>query len=154
MKEASNDLIGIVSNFYNRYNSLSDTTTSARLSENKWSLKEIIGHLIDSASNNHQRFVRLQLTDNLMFPDYSSDNENWLKIEHYNALSWNTILSLWKEFNLLIAHIILHVKADCLGHSWIVSNKPATLDYLIHDYIRHLKEHIAHFQDRYDEIVS
>jgi len=154
MKEISNELIGIVNNFYDRYNSLSDTITSARLSENKWTLKEIIGHLIDSASNNHQRFVRLQLTDNLMFPDYSSDNENWLKIEQYNALSWNSILSLWKEFNVLIAHIILHVKTDCLAHTWLVGNKPATLDYLINDYIRHSKEHIEHFQDRYDEIIS
>jgi hypothetical protein len=154
MKETSDALIGIVKDFYAKYQSLSDTITSMRLSEDKWTLKEIIGHLIDSASNNHQRFVRLQLVDNLIFPGFKNDNEKWLQIEQYNALSWISVLSLWKEYNLLIANIVVNVKKDSLAHTWLADKKSTRLDDLINNYILHLKEHIAHFQDRYDEIVS
>jgi hypothetical protein len=153
MKESSDRLIGVVKDFYEKYHSLNDKITSVRLSADKWTLKEIIGHLIDSASNNHQRLIRLQLADNLIFPGYSADNEKWLKIEQYNGLSWTTVLSLWKEFNMLIANIILNVNVTCLHNKWLKEDSPIELRDLILDYVRHLEEHLAHFENRHHEIM-
>src|SRR5271157_5522140 len=154
MKETSDKLIGIVRNFYEKYQPLNDKIASVRLSVDKWTLKEIIGHLVDSASNNHQRLIRLQLVDYLIFPDYSADNEKWLKIEKYNSLPWTAILSLWKEFNILIANIILNVNMSCLRNKWLKEDAPIELRDLILDYVRHLEEHLSRFEDRYHEISS
>ena len=71
-----------------RWRSLPEQSITFRPSEDAWSVKEIIGHLIDSASNNHQRFVRLQLADRLDFPDYGDENVNWVKIQNYQAQKW------------------------------------------------------------------
>ena len=67
----------------NRYQRLPAEIIAARPDPGEWSIKEIFGHLIDSASNNHQRFVRLQITDNLSFPDYSRDNGTWIAVQKY-----------------------------------------------------------------------
>ncbi len=151
MKETSDKLIGIIKNFYGKYQPLNDEIASKRLAVDKWTLKEIIGHLIDSASNNHQRIIRLQLVDDLIFPDYSADNEKWLKIEQYNRLPWTTLLSLWKEFNILIANIILHVNMDCIHNKWLKEDAPVELHHIILDYVRHLEEHLSHFEERHHE---
>ena len=63
--------------------SLPNDTIEARPKAGEWSVKEIVGHLVDSASNNHQRFVRLQVTDGLVFPDYSQDNDSWVAIQSF-----------------------------------------------------------------------
>src|SRR4051812_3645052 len=66
--------------------------------EGKWSPKEIIGHLIDSASNNHQRFVRAQFTDDLVFPGY--EQESWVRAQKYSEEPWPLLVVLWRSFNL------------------------------------------------------
>ena len=74
MEDISQKLNSIVNNFYQKYQELNDEIISKRFSTDGWTLKETIGHLIDSTSNNHQRFVRLQIIDELIFPDYSQGN--------------------------------------------------------------------------------
>ena len=84
-----------VRNLIEGFSDIDDKLASVRLSEDKWSLKDIIGHLIDSAANNYQRFIRLQETDRLSFPAY---DYNWIKIVKYNSLPFSQILELWKQF--------------------------------------------------------
>src|SRR5437764_8545226 len=72
--------------------------------QGKWSPKEIIGHLIDSASNNHQRFVRAQFTDDLIFAGYEQDA--WVSVQQYGRESWPLLVQLWKSFNLHLAHVM------------------------------------------------
>ena len=116
-----------------------------------WSTKEIIGHLIDSASNNHQRFVRLQLTDILTFPDYGQDNIHWVTIQHYQERAWTELLDLWCAFNIQIAHIIRSVDPACLSHAWQVdSSTRYTLFDLMVDYLRHLRDHVTQIDDTLD----
>ncbi|MGD8962943.1 MAG: DinB family protein [Desulfobacterales bacterium] len=117
-------------------------------SANAWSIKEIIGHLIDSASNNHQRFVRLQLEQLLIFPDYSTDNILWVRIQKYQERTWAELLDLWGQFNYQLAHIMRSVDPDCLSHTWQVdSNTRYTLFDLMTDYLRHLEDHLIQIGD-------
>ena len=119
-----------------------------RPSSDAWCVKEIIGHLIDSASNNHHRFVRLQLTEHLTFPDYGQDNIHWVRIQNYQDRSWPELLDLWRHFNNQLAHIMRSVDPDCLSHTWQVdSNTRYTLFDLMTDYLRHLEDHLIQIGD-------
>jgi hypothetical protein len=127
---------------------LPEPTLTFRLSEDAWSIKEIIGHLIDSASNNHQRFVRLQLTDRLTFPDYGQDNIHWVRIQNYQDRTWEELLSLWRHFNIQMADIIRSVDPSCLSHFWQVDPQTSvTLFDLMTDYLRHLELHLDQIAD-------
>lgn len=152
MTSIASELKQAVERFYSKHSSLPDSLTGVRLSEDRWSLKEIIGHLIDSASNNHQRFLRLQLTDRLQFPDYRKDNERWLRLERHNELAWSELLALWRSYNLLLAHIIRRLDPESLGHVWVAEEREATLAELASGYLTHLQEHLEHFERRLLEL--
>jgi transposase-like protein len=127
---------------------LSEEVLTFRCSEGAWSIKEIIGHLIDSASNNHQRFVRLQLEQRLIFPDYGQDNIHWVKIQKYQDRNWQELLGLWRFYNIQLAHMIRSVDSSCLGHAWVLDEKTImTLFDLMIDYRRHLKDHLDQIND-------
>jgi hypothetical protein len=122
------------------------------VTEGKWSAKEIIGHLIDSASNNHQRFVRAQFQDDLVFARYEQDR--WVQAQQYNRESWPLLVQLWKSFNLHLIHLMAqipeevrlmpHARHNLHQVAWkrIGEDEPATLDYFMRDYIEHLKHHL------------
>jgi hypothetical protein len=134
-----------------RWRDLSDHTLTLRPSADAWSIKEIVGHLIDSASNNHQRFVRLQLTDALQFPDYGQDNENWVRIQKYQDRPWSELLGLWRYFNNHLSHIILSVDPSCLEHAWVVETQSEIrLFDLMVDYLRHFENHLDQIADILD----
>jgi len=124
--------------------------TSVRLAADKWSLREIVGHLVDSASNNHQRFVRLQDSDHLQFPGYQA--ERWLEIQRPGQLPWPTLLALWQSYNALLLHLAAGARPECLGNTWDTPEGPRSLEFLIADYYRHLAEHAEHFRGRLDEV--
>lgn len=115
----------------------------------KWSIKEIIGHLIDSASNNHHRFVKGQLTEKLVFDNYAQDD--WVRIQRYQEMNWHELLILWRSFNLHLAQIIEATsEAPRYEHVLIQKNvqtqeesDPMTLDYLMEDYVTHLMHHLG-----------
>ena len=149
-----NELKEITYISYEKYKNLDDTITSIKLSADKWSLKEIIGHLIDSAANNHQRFIRLQICSKLIFPDYQEDNNKWITLSQYNKMIYKNILLLWKHYNILLMNIIKNVGKKALSNYWIMDNKKFTLKELIIDYIRHIKEHLEQFEKRWEEIIK
>jgi hypothetical protein len=153
MEKIYNELNSVVNAFYKKYKDLDNEITSKRLAADKWTLKEIIGHLIDSASNNHQRFVRLQIVDELIFPGYGKDNSKWLEIQKYNEMNFSDIMMLWKQYNILIGNIIKKADVSKLENRWINSegDKKALRDLMI-DYVRHLKDHNQHFEQTLQEI--
>ena len=132
---------------------LTNEQTSIRPAPGKWSPKEIIGHLIDSASNNHQRFVRAQFTDDLIFPGYAQNE--WVTLQGYNEAHWMDLLNLWKSFNLHLAYYIDQIPDDVLTKeryrhnlhqiAWqtVPENQSTNLYYFIHDYIGHLEHHLG-----------
>src|SRR5438093_9211691 len=77
---------------------------AARRDGTAWSAKETIGHLIDSAANNHARFVLAQLRDDLVFPGY--EQNRWVEVQHYREASWPQLIELWRAYNLHLLHIM------------------------------------------------
>ena len=123
-----------------------------KLAEDKWTLKEMIGHLIDSASNNHQRFIRLQSGDLLSFPAY--DGEDWIRVEKHNRLEWSALVALWYNYNLLLLNIIANVDDSSLGNIWVKGEDAIPLDELIVDYFRHIAVHRDLFEKRLAEVAE
>jgi hypothetical protein len=154
MKKTADELNKVITGFFSELSIIDEAITGINLSEDKWSLKEIIGHLIDSASNNHQRFVRLKINDNLEFPDYNKDE--WLNVQHHNKMPFKDLISLFLYFNKLISSIIENTDHNFLKNKWITkwdeNTSYITLENLIIHYLEHLKGHIKHFNERLDEI--
>jgi hypothetical protein len=111
-----------------------------------WSLKEILGHLVDSAANNHQRFVRLQQGNLVNYPVYQQ--EFWARTQHCNSFDWGMLIQLWYSYNQLLLHVINHIPENTLQNSWQVENKSMTLQWLVQDYFRHLFHHMQQFEER------
>lgn len=103
--------------------------------------KEILGHLIDSAANNHQRFVWARFTDPLIWPEY--DGDSWVEIHRYRERPWIALVTLWEALNLQVAAVIESMPADRLGTSCrIGENPPAPLEWVMRDYLRHMRHHL------------
>ena len=99
-----------------------ETITQKRNRQNR-TIKQILGHLIDSASNNHQRMIRLQYSkDLLFFPDYRQDNDLWIALQDYQHTDWNNLIQLWKFFNLHIIQVIKSVDQTKLDSYWCERN--------------------------------
>ena len=107
----------------------------------KWSKKEILGHLIDSASNNHQRFVRAAILGGLEFPGY--DQERCIAIQKPNQGSWEMLIDLWSAYNWYLAHVLSQFPASSERIPCSIGgNAPVTLLWLANDYVEHLKHHL------------
>jgi hypothetical protein len=120
---------------------ISDEEASIKPALNKWSNKEILGHLIDSACNNQQKFVRTMAQSHLDFVGYAQDF--WVSQQHYNQASWLQIVELWLAYNQHIAHIIEHVNPDFLQNTITIDgNGLYTLEFIMQDYAEHLKHHL------------
>lgn len=112
----------------------------------KWSKKQILGHLIDSAANNHQRFVRVQLTDGLSLLGYAQND--WVEVQQYNSAAWSDLLTLWKHYNQHLLHVIAQIPAEKLANTVRVGDgEPVTLGFLVEDYVRHLQHHLRQILD-------
>lgn len=129
-----------------------DADVSARpLASGKWSPREIVGHLIDSAANNHQRFVRGQLQDDLVFLGYAQ--EDWVRVQHYADAPWPDLVELWRLYNLHLARIMELTPPDRrmsprarhniqeIGFAAPIE-ATATLDGIMLDYVEHLLHHL------------
>jgi len=97
----------------------SDEEAARRPAPDKWSRKEIIGHLIDSASNNHGRFVRAQMHDHLSFAGY--DQDAWVRIQRYQDRPWADLVRLWQAYNHHIAHIMGQSMEALIHHFKLVT---------------------------------
>jgi hypothetical protein len=106
-----------------------------------WSKQEILGHLIDSASNNHQRFVRGAQNLAGDFPTYQPNR--WVEIQAYNDMNWPDIVELFSCYNLHLCRVIDALPQDVLHHPCHIGREtPVTLQFVIEDYLRHLRHHL------------
>lgn len=117
-----------------------------------WSIKEIACHLVDSASNNHQRFTHLQRSARLEYPAY--EPEPWVAVEKPGGIPWQTMFDLLRSYNAFILHMVRNLDPACLGNVWNVDGKDLSLEYLVRDYYRHLDWHIAHLEVRIREVKA
>ena len=153
MAEIAADLRSAVTAAVPRLVAIPEDKARKPVAMGKWSPQEIIGHLVDSASNNHGRFVRAQLTDDLHFSGY--DQEAWVRLQEYSTSSWQELITLWGAFNSHIAHLVERIPDDIatkararhnldeIAWKTVPTDKPATLEYFVRDYVAHMKHHLA-----------
>jgi len=141
MKEVADHLNAIIKQYYPKLQRVTEEESANPLTEGKWSRKQILGHVIDSASNNQQRFIRAQLSDHVDLPEYTQND--WVRLNGYERESWNELLQLWRSYTLHLAHILAEMPAEVLHHTIsLSSNPPKTLKFVAEDYVRHLVHHL------------
>ena len=124
-----------------RLRAISNEEASAKPAPDKWSKKELLGHLIDSAANNHQRFIRLQMTREVTLPGY--DQEGWVKANGYQQTSWSSVVTLWASYNSHLAAVIENIDPACAEHIWHHPDRDYKLKFLVDDYVIHMLHHLA-----------
>jgi hypothetical protein len=127
-----------------------DIISQRKNSQNR-TIKQIVGHIIDSSSNNTHRIVHLQYqTPPLIFPNYATfgNNDRWIAIQDYRNEDWMALIQLWKYSLIHISHVIKNVKSDKMNNEWISGpGKKVTLKMMIVDFPRHLKLHLSEIND-------
>ncbi|HWN11720.1 MAG TPA: DinB family protein [Pyrinomonadaceae bacterium] len=157
MQDFLDDFRETISRAAERFKLLSEQQSQKPRAEGKWSPREILGHLIDSAANNHSRFVRAQLKDDLVFDGYAQTE--WVKLQRYQEEPWADLVQLWQSYNRHILHVIdvtpeeqrtrlrtrhnLHKIASDL----LKEDEPVTLDWFMRDYLDHMKKHLAQIEE-------
>lgn len=106
----------------------------------KWSKQEILGHLIDSASNNHHRFVTVLIDRGGRFPFY--DPDAWVRVQGYRHAAWLEMIALWVTFNGHLVHVLRAMSAEDLALTCIMGDEEVTLEFLVTDYLAHMKHHL------------
>ncbi len=151
------DLTSTVESAAARLCSLDEATVSHRPAPDRWTIKEVIGHLIDSATNNHQRFVRAQAADvpvfaahnrvELVFPAY--EQNHWVRSQAYNDVNWVDLVELWRRYNSHLAHVIRSADTGKLLTICVIGDyPPKTLRFLMEDYVVHIKHHLNKIAER------
>jgi DinB superfamily len=120
--------------------SITNEDAAIKPAPNKWSRKEIMGHLIDSASNNHQRFVRLQIEDHVRLPKYRQNE--WVAVQHWQDKEWSAVIALWQLYNEHIAYIFEKIDKTKLQHIVTLGETDFTLQFIIDDYVDHMEHHL------------
>jgi DinB family protein len=107
----------------------------------KWSIKQILGHLVDSASTNHQRIVRMQAAPDI--GAFAYEQMHWVNSQHYQSERWDDLVNVWYFYNKHLAHIIEHINPASLTNVCDMDyDKPKTLQFVAEDYVRHLQHHL------------
>jgi hypothetical protein len=127
---------------------IGDDAARAKPQRDVWSVKEILGHLIDSAVNNHHRFVRAQLSRELSFPGY--EQNAWVAAQDYQSRPWLQLVEFWVLYNHHLAHVIARMPDTAANVPCrIGTDEPVVLQALVQHYVAHLRHHLEQIQERY-----
>jgi hypothetical protein len=143
MEKVANDLLATLKQVLPLLQNLTEPTVSERPAPGKWSKKEIIGHLIDSACNNQQKFVRMTIAENghVDFVGYRQDD--WVAMQAYQSANWTDLIALWAAYNRQLAHFIRHIPETKHSADILIDGVgPFRLDYIVPDYVEHLRHHL------------
>ncbi|HHV60808.1 MAG TPA: DinB family protein [Clostridiaceae bacterium] len=145
------ELLRLIDEWEQKLLQLPEDLITRKRTPQSWSIKEIIGHLVDSASNNTHRIIHLQYQESpLKFPDYASfgNNDKWVEIQNYQDENWHDLVQLWKYSNIHIAHVIDNVSMEKLDNVWINAlNKTISLRSMITNYVEHFKVHLKDIEN-------
>lgn len=144
-------LISLVTDWEPILSRLPEDIISRRKNSQNRTIKQIVGHIIDSTTNNTHRTVHLQYQQlPLTFPNYATfgNNDRWIIIQDYQNEQWNTLVQLMKHSLLHYCHVIKNVKPDKMNNEWISGpGEKVTLKAMIIDFPRHLKLHLSEIEE-------
>lgn len=140
IQEASQRLAFLVQTIPDLLEEISEADFSIKAYPSKWSKKEILGHLIDSATNNHQRFIRIQYENG---PIIFYDQNKWNELSNYQNLSISNLIQFWKYYNQHLVEIINLISDNELQRQGAGSDgQTLPLHFYITDYVSHLEHHL------------
>ncbi|QEG20259.1 DinB family protein [Mariniblastus fucicola] len=126
---------------------LGESIVRHKPSADRWSIAEVVGHLVDSASNNHQRFIRAQEQESLTFPKY--DQNSWATKNAWSSANWESLVELWFHYNLQLARVIRAIPSEKYSIPCTIGgNEPCALEWLATDYLDHLVHHLKKIEER------
>jgi hypothetical protein len=146
MKDIAQELRSIIAMAEPRLSRMNHDDMGFKPAPLEWSKKEILGHLIDSAANNHQRFVRAVNKVAAQFPTYNQNE--WVRIQRHNERPWPSLVALWSAYNDHLSHVIECIPEDAESSPCNIGKEdPVPLDFVIKDYLRHLRHHLKDILD-------
>jgi len=149
--EITTEILALIDEWYPRLSSLQEEVLTNRRNSQDRTIKQILGHTIDSTSNNIHRIVHLQNQSSpLVFPNYATfgNNDRWIAIQNYQNEDWKNMVELWKYSLLHLSHVIGSVVIGKLNHEWIAGpGENVTLEAMINDFTRHLRLHLSEIND-------
>ena len=140
--EAVAKLSGILAKAPALLSTLSAESAAKQPGRGKWSKKQELGHLVDSACNNHQRIVRAQLETKPSLPDY--DGDGWVAFHNYDAMDWDEIVGRWLVMNEHLLRAASVISPQAAERRLTVGGKEVTLGFVVTDYVDHLLHHLRH----------
>jgi hypothetical protein len=136
-----------------RLEQIPQTRVESKSSPTAWSPKEELGHLLDSAANNHQRIVRAQSEDKLAFPSY--EQNRWVAINRYQCRDWKELIEVWQALNRQLLAAAESVPDSAWSHTLTVAaSQPMTLEFVFDDYVTHMRHHLQHIGIDVSDIKS
>ncbi len=139
--KAPDELRDIVESVTPRLERMAGAEVTDRPAPTKWSKAEILGHLTGSAANNHQRFIRAQLVDELDFP--SHDQARWVERQDYASADWREQLALWRAYNLHLARVIERIPEKSQTRRCRIGEEGVmTLGELVAENLVHFRHHL------------
>jgi len=133
----------LVKHVPDRLERISDRDTDIAPSPSKWSAREELGHLIDSAANNHQRIVRAQLEDTPAMPGYAQ--QAWVDLHGYKRREWRELIELWRALNQQLLAAAEAVPESARSRTCtIAGSEPLTIEFVFEDYLEHMLHHLQH----------
>ena len=107
-----------------------------------WSHKQELGHLIDSAANNHIRFVLASIDGEFRGQGYAQDK--WVEAHGYRQMAWRDLVDFWYRYNVLLAHLVARIPEEHLDNRCVIGSGVQTLRFVIEDYVLHMQHHLDH----------
>ena len=138
------ELQELIDHHYQKFNEISTHAFNAKPLPHKWSKKEILGHLIDSAQNNIQRFIRGQYEDT---PSLVYNQDEWVSLNDYQNTDLHQLIELWRLLNLRIVEIWRKMPEENLKRKCEVKGEIVDIEWHVNDYVDHLKHHIDQIID-------
>ena len=134
-----------------RLDKLSKDAVGTKPTPSGWSPKEELGHLLDSAANNHQRIVRAQLQDRPAMPGY--DQSAWVAVHAYQRRDWRELIELWRALNQQLLAAAEAVPVAAWSRTLTVAgSEPLTLQFVFEDYVTHMLHHLQHIGIEVDDV--
>ena len=144
--QAADELSEVLATIPTRLGRVTEAEASLPRRPGAWSKKEILGHLLDSAANNHHRFVRAQIENSLAMPGY--EQNGWVAIQQYRSRSWVDLIVFWTLYNRHLLHLMETALSESLSRPCrIGTGEEVTLEFLMIDYVAHLNHHLAQLLD-------